>query len=341
MLDEQQAKRHPQQRSGALDFLRVVGITAVVAGHVAAWAGPATRDTIYPWHVPLFFFLSGYLWSGRRNLGAEFKNRAKSLLIPYFFWLIPVAAFWFWQTKIINPGAFKTLLLGGYYLRGPFAAFWFVTALFAAVVLLRLIQGIPVVWQWAAAVGALVVTYFASDWVAKIPLAVGIGCACLVFVIAGREFRKVRYRFKRPVLTGILLLLISATVIGAGWSTFLDLKYAKFGVPIVTVIVAVAICAGMVLVAEGLVPLAGQRLNAGVSTLASCGLMVVLTHAVAQAVFNRFDADPGLVFAGSLLAPWLMALLVLRTPLAPLMLGTPRIDKTGPKTTAGSLIATK
>lgn len=317
-------RRPAPGRSGAVDFLRVLGITAVVAGHVTAWAGPLTRETLYPWHVPLFFFLSGYFWSEKRTLKSEVRNRIKSLLLPYLLWLIVIGAWWMSQLDDIGPGAFTKLLLGGSRLTGPFAAFWFVTALFVTVVLLRAIQRFPLWLQWAVALGALAVNYADSNLVAKIPLAAGVGCTCLVFVLAGRAFKQLRNRVKRPLLTGSLLILGSICLILADWSSHFDLKNAKLGVPVVTVVVAVAICAGMVLVAERLVPLAGRGFAAGVTMLARCGFMVVLTHALLLIVLMQWGAAPWLVFSGSLVIPWVAAALVLRTPLAPLLLGTPR-----------------
>jgi acyltransferase len=321
-----QGQRPARGRSGAVDFLRVLGIVAVVAGHVTAWAGPLTRETLYPWHVPLFFFLSGYFWSENRTLKSEIRNRAKSLLVPYLFWLIAIGAWSISQLNVIELSTFSRLLRGGSLLTGPFAAFWFVTALFVTVVLLRAMQRFPLWLQWAAALGALAVTYADSNLVAKIPLAAGVGCTCFVFVLAGRAFRRVRSRLKRPLLTGSLLILGSVCAIVADWSSYFDLKNARLGVPIVTVVVAVAICAGMVLIAEALVPLAGQGFAAGITMLARCSLMVVLTHALLLIVLMQLGAAPWLVFTGSLVIPWLAAVLVLRTPLAPLMLGAPRAD---------------
>ena len=324
-------KRPVPGRSGAVDFLRVLGIIAVVAGHVTAWAGPLTRETLYPWHVPLFFFLSGYFWSEKRTLGSEVRNRFKSLLVPYLFWLIIIAAWWISQLDVVGPSTFSRLLLGGSRLTGPFAAFWFVTALFVTAVLLRAIQRFPLALQWAVALGALAVTYVQGSQVAGIPLAAGVACSCLVFVLAGRVFKKLRSKVGRPLLTGTLLLLGSACAILADWSSYVDLKNAKLGVPAVTVVVAVAICAGMVLVAETLVPLAGPRFAAGATMLARCSLLVVLTHAWVLILLMQWGAAPWLVFAGSLAGPWLVAALVLRTPLSPVMLGAPRAEKPRPR----------
>src|SRR5262245_28525061 len=69
-------------RSVGVDAVRIVGLVAVVAGHTLGG-----RELFYPWHMPLFFFLSGYLWTSGRSLPAEVQRRTRSLVVPYLFWL--------------------------------------------------------------------------------------------------------------------------------------------------------------------------------------------------------------------------------------------------------------
>ncbi|XAS66167.1 acyltransferase family protein [Micrococcaceae bacterium Sec5.7] len=336
MVEQAVAKTHLTSRSGAVDFLRILGIVAVVAGHMGAWSGPIIREGVYTWHVPLFFFLSGYLWSENRLLMAELRKRARTLLIPYGFWLALVGIWWLSQMEVIEGPAIGRLVMGGSHLAGPFAAFWFVTALFVSVVVLRAIQGVPLWLQWTLAAAALVAASLAPDVVAQVPLSALVGCACLVFVMAGREFKRIRHRVTRALSAGALILLACGAVILAGWSTYLDLKYAQLGTPVLTVLVAVGICTGLVLVAEAVIPALGTRFNAGMTTLARCGFMVVLTHAVVLVALTKLNAAPWLIFTGSLAGCWIPALLILRTPLAPFLLGSPRLNESKSPTAAAA-----
>ncbi|HKS00680.1 MAG TPA: acyltransferase family protein [Arthrobacter sp.] len=323
MLAQPSLENPRQVRSGAIDFLRVLGIAAVVAGHIAAWSGPVLRETVYTWHVPLFFFLSGYLWSEGRGLIQEMNKRAKTLLLPYIVWLVPVGVWWLSQTDVVRGADLRRLMLGGSNIGGTLAAFWFVTALFFAVLALRAIQRFPNWLQWTLAVAALVVTARAPEPVARVPLAAGVGLACIVFVLAGREFKRHRLRIRRPLMTGLAILCGCAAAMLSGLSTYLDLKYARLGTPVITVVVAIGICAALLLIAEHVIPLLGSRFKNELSTLASCGFMVVLTHGVVLVELTKLGLPPWLLFAGSLAGPWLLALVILRTGLAPVLLGVP------------------
>lgn len=316
-------------RSGALDFLRVLGIAAVVVGHISAWSGPVTREAIYTWHVPLFFFLSGYLWSENRGLLKEVKKRAKTLLIPYAVWLGLVGLWWLSQKQIVHGADIRKLVMGGSYISGQFAAFWFVTALFVAVVVVRALQRFPAWLQWIVALAALAVTYISPQVVAKIPLSAGVGCACIVFILAGREFKRIRSAIQRPLAAGSCVLLGCIGVILAGWSSYLDLKQAHLGTPVTTVGVAIGICCALVLIAEAVVPAFGHRVNAAFTTLATCGFMVVLAHAVVLVELTKLNMAPWLILICCLAGTWAPALLILRSGLAPSLLGAPRRGPSG------------
>jgi fucose 4-O-acetylase-like acetyltransferase len=70
-----------------IDYAKAVGMYLVILGHM-----PESRyiphSLIYSFHMPLFFFVSGYL-ERERGFGETVKNSVRAILIPYFlFWLI-------------------------------------------------------------------------------------------------------------------------------------------------------------------------------------------------------------------------------------------------------------
>lgn len=78
-------------------FLQTIGIILVVVGHAFFNHGDHIAcQWIYTFHMPLFFFISGYLLEytstrkGKKILDIQIKpfisKKAKRLLIPYLFW---------------------------------------------------------------------------------------------------------------------------------------------------------------------------------------------------------------------------------------------------------------
>lgn len=73
-----------------IDMAKGYGIIFVIIGHIGL--GPIS-DWIYTFHIPLFFFLSGYVFSNKNSFGEFFKKKIKSMIIPYFSLGVVVVAF--------------------------------------------------------------------------------------------------------------------------------------------------------------------------------------------------------------------------------------------------------
>jgi len=82
------------QRYLWIDYAKVIGIFLVVFGHTAI--PRYLYDAIYGFHMPLFFFISGYLFSFKKfqSLSEFFYRRAKQLIVPYFCFNIITYIFW-------------------------------------------------------------------------------------------------------------------------------------------------------------------------------------------------------------------------------------------------------
>ena len=76
-----------EQRDYTLDALKGVGIILMIIGHVPS----PIRNLIFSFHMPLFFFISGYLYKDRLAYDIIVRN-TKKVLLPYlitclFLWL--------------------------------------------------------------------------------------------------------------------------------------------------------------------------------------------------------------------------------------------------------------
>lgn len=111
-------------RNRQIDALRAWGILLVIAGHT----GSPFSDYIYTFHMPLFFFISGFLrYQGKTENWPKFiAKKIKATLVPYLiFWFISMVIYRQLSTWIgthqpvlvmINFDEIKGLLLGGHWL---------------------------------------------------------------------------------------------------------------------------------------------------------------------------------------------------------------------------------
>lgn len=71
-----------------IDIAKVIGIYLVILGHVVNNAKPIESDIftlIYSFHMPFFFFISGYLFRIKESQYGQFVwNKTKSIIVPYF-----------------------------------------------------------------------------------------------------------------------------------------------------------------------------------------------------------------------------------------------------------------
>lgn len=122
------------QRINWIDWGKAIAIYFVVLTHTvtpedALWVQEANRIGC-GFHVPLFFFISGYLFHVKQNNFATFcKASAWSLLVPYMFFNIvsAVPLYKLQAPEVWHRGLVETFLGMGHCFAGPA---WFLVALF-------------------------------------------------------------------------------------------------------------------------------------------------------------------------------------------------------------------
>lgn len=70
-----------------IEILKGIGAILVVIGHLVPADGNV-KIYIYAFHMPLFFFLSGFLFSTKKDFKDYLKGNLKSLILPYFIFNI-------------------------------------------------------------------------------------------------------------------------------------------------------------------------------------------------------------------------------------------------------------
>lgn len=97
-------------RSNWVDSLKGMAIVLVVIGHLSTmFSGlvfSGLNQYIYSFHMPLFFFISGYLINFEKYINVEktyLTKRVSSLIIPYFFFSIIAYMFYITVDYLYQP----------------------------------------------------------------------------------------------------------------------------------------------------------------------------------------------------------------------------------------------
>jgi fucose 4-O-acetylase-like acetyltransferase len=105
------------------------GILCVILGHISFHG---LSIWIYSFHIPLFFFLSGYLFNENRPFVPFLRKKMKTLLIPYAFFSFLYICFD--NEFIISLYSLKTICIN-FVLQQRYTPLWFISSLFVANIL--------------------------------------------------------------------------------------------------------------------------------------------------------------------------------------------------------------
>ena len=214
-------------RDKQIDALKGMGIFFVVLGHTASIFSPWT----YTFHMPLFFFISGFLRYGgkEKDWGTFLKGKAAGSLLPYtVFWcvsLIYTQAVSLITTQGFGEFGFRQIrgfLLGGQYLAESSDNFplWYLQLFFIAIVcfewLLRTFRKRELL---AAGILLALTTIPVQTWLPGRPaFHINILPAALVFMLMGYGTRSLLEnkpaldKWKGNFLLGLVLVAVGAVL---------------------------------------------------------------------------------------------------------------------------------
>lgn len=117
-----------------IDMAKGYGIICVIIGHITT---PGITVWIYTFHIPLFFFLSGYLFHNNYTICETIRRKVHSLVVPYFCLGIPVL----FHELVFHYGlsfSFEAFCqeCGKLLIQNRYTPLWFIASLFIANVLL-------------------------------------------------------------------------------------------------------------------------------------------------------------------------------------------------------------
>ncbi|RJE46912.1 MULTISPECIES: acyltransferase family protein [unclassified Dehalobacter] len=214
-----------------LDVMKGIGILSVVWGH----AGHPYSFLMFFFHMPLFFFISGYLYRpvGKVVPLQYLVRRSKQLLVPYVFYIILITAFLAvlsvlkGQSVDIN---WTALILGGSKLEGAYGTFWFVTCLFFVQIFFDfVIRKIRPRWLVVLTIAACFVFAF---WESRfhqdffVPWNMDVALFGIVFYALGFLFKQKKWLVNAQ-LNKIILLFSAVFLILFLYAYFQD--YLRFG----------------------------------------------------------------------------------------------------------------
>lgn len=213
------------RRDESLDIAKGFGILLVVLGHCLiglknsnffpaslAWPSLAVT-TIYFFHMPLFFVVSGHLASGKhRPATSTIAKLIPTIVYPYFLWSILQTLVEIYLTKYTNSHAtiasvYKLLWI-------PIVPYWFLYALFFCHLGYLAIRKLPPAVQISIAAALFILPLFFGDFIFRHSLLVVLQTTrgFLYFVIGVVTVRQMKQLGRWAAITATLLFAVFGTV---------------------------------------------------------------------------------------------------------------------------------
>ncbi|MBC1779165.1 acyltransferase family protein [Listeria booriae] len=199
-----------------IDNLRGFGMILVVWGHMNL---PYIFETIiYSFHIPLFFFISGYLYRAKKEcLVSAIKRKASGTLVPYLFFAALSIPFGIILSLLQNTTlSISNIIINYFYLNGSVgwnSPLWFLVVLFFIEIVYIIIDTL----EWNNLF--LVILFFTlgysfSQTHLEFPFGLNIVCYGIVFYYLGHliktidiEKRWFLNKFKKISALSILALI--------------------------------------------------------------------------------------------------------------------------------------
>lgn len=200
--NEQERKQYMGEkvssRNEIIDIVKGISIICIVLGHLGY---SIIVRFVYPFHVPIFFIITGYFITNK-NCTSEFcKRKASALLLPYFFTGIVMIVLNTSIAYFCNKSAFSEMTkwtLGimygaGFAINKPFqmpmaGAIWFLWSSFWGGVILRISLNFRKIVRFLFLVLLFVIGYWTSEYF-WLPFSIQAGMCASLFMYIGYLLR--------------------------------------------------------------------------------------------------------------------------------------------------------
>ena len=315
-----------------IDCWKGIAIAIVVAGHILDLK---VAKYIFWFHMPLFFFISGYLYKEKHDYLSFFKNKFLHLIVPYISFLILfslptliTSIVEIWHTKKLE-SLYQLLLFslhqlyGGELLVNDFGIFWFFTCLFFTQQLYNFIYTQFGSYKWLiniimldAYCLAMIDNWFFKDII--YPWNINVVLMALPFFWLGHIMSQQSNNFhygKFPIIA-IITLLILVIIDNYHFIEFsFNMKHKSYGLPIINLFIAAS---GILIIQKMAIVMSKIKIiDAITREIGAASIAIMYLHQPIQISFKQISfLNEGIVrLIAGLLIPYIIYKIIINFPL--------------------------
>ena len=209
-----------------VDIAKGIAMICIILGHLG---NETINRVVFTFHVPIFFLITGYFTTDKRSLSDFIKNKARTLIVPYYITcsvIIIIATIVGMITGNAKEAAlnwiYASLYGSGNSYTEPFyiksiGALWFLWATFWGSIFLRLSLCFNSLLRILFVLGLFVAGYLTRNLV-WLPLSIQAGACAVLFMYMGFLFHKAKDVLKKIPEEIKIFALVLAMII---WFLFI------------------------------------------------------------------------------------------------------------------------
>lgn len=181
-----------KQRVQWIDTTKGIGMLLVILGHFMN--DNTLVNAIYIFHIPLFFIISGYLFSVNKDNKTFLESKLRGLVLPYFSLGIPIIAaqMIFGKEEFLQDGVIN------YIVQQKYTTMWFLACLvivnILAFILLKISSKnrVILILAFLLYLGGYVFTYILGKE-ANLPWNINTACVACLYFMVGYVLKKINF----------------------------------------------------------------------------------------------------------------------------------------------------
>ena len=230
-----------------IDISKGIGVILLVIGHMPS-IPYVIQNWIYSFHMPLFFFLSGYTFKIKDSVKDNLKKMFRRLIIPYLIYnvIFLLSDIILFGRKSTTVNADLNDMISG---QGSFGVIWFLLSLFWVQIIYLVVSAITnnyknvkfanIVIVLIVLSGYVIATYCKMDLYKLVTSLVAVGFFCL-----GNIFMKLKILDKLKQMSILFLFLCTNIIFGyinlILYGTRIEMSGAVYNNLFITFVAAIA-----------------------------------------------------------------------------------------------------
>jgi len=269
-----------QPRIGWIDTIKGIGILTVVVGHIFP---DAVTRYLFLFHMPLFFFIGGFLFKPSPDWKEYLSKKAFHLLVPYvaFLCLIYVP----YELKEIIAGretfvkGIMRPFLGGRYLIAWTAVFWYVTCFFIVQQVMNfLVNKMSKKIIDLLMLASLLLSYAISRFMPQfwLPWNADVAFAALPIFYLGYLYKGAQQRLDRFKILFFVLAVAAMAITYYYPANKYEMKTGGYGIPFVTLFSSLAVILCLIELSKMIAP--NAVISKPFNELGTASMVVMFLH---------------------------------------------------------------